>query len=195
MSTDAVPESTTITAPLPAREPASPARSRSRSRPRGAGRAPARPAPGAALHSAGAVTAVLLGLVALGAALHEPVLIPPIAASAALIHSVPTIPLAQPRSVILGHLLAAGVGYAAIAVAGAGAWAAAVAAGVTLALTHLARTPHAPACATAVVVTLQAPAPARFVPLLFTATVVLVMVGFVVSRTRRGAPAYPAYWW
>ncbi|MFD5323405.1 HPP family protein [Streptomyces sp. NPDC127092] len=158
-------------------------------------RAPARPAPAAAFHSVGAVTLVLLGLVAIGAAIHEPVLIPPLAASAALVHSAPTLPLSQPRSVVVSHLLAAAAGYATLAVAGASAWAAAVAAGVTLALTHLARTPHSPACATAVVVVLQAPAPARFVPLLFGATVVLVLMEFAVSRIRKGAPRYPAYWW
>ncbi|WP_370416517.1 HPP family protein [Streptomyces fradiae] len=167
----------------------------SRPRPRIVARAPARPAPAAAFHSIGAVTVVLLGLVAIGAVIHEPVLIPPLAASAALVHSAPTLPLSQPRSVVLGHLLAAGVGYAILALAGPTAWAAAIATGVTLALTFLARTPHAPACATAVVIVLQEPAPVRFVPLLLGASIVLVLMEFAVSRLRRGAPRYPAYWW
>ncbi|MFC8295777.1 HPP family protein [Streptomyces sp. NPDC057250] len=164
-------------------------------RPRMAGRAPARPAPGAAVHSVGAATAALLGLVGLGALLHEPVLIPPLAASAALVHCAPALPLAQPRSVVVGHLLGAAAGYAVAAVASGSAWAAAVAAGVTLALTTLARTPHSPACATAVVVVLQAPAPGRFVPLLLGSTVLLVLTAFTASRVRRVAPEYPAYWW
>ncbi|MEV6330103.1 HPP family protein [Streptomyces sp. NPDC051909] len=158
-------------------------------------RAPARPAPAAAFHSIGAVTLVLLGLVAIGGVIHEPVLIPPLAASAALVHGAPTLPLSQPRSVVVSHLLAAGAGYAILALAGATAWAAAIAVGVTLALTLLARTPHAPACATAVVVVLQSPAPARLVPLLCGASIVLVLMEFAVSRLRRGAPRYPAYWW
>ncbi|MFF7776712.1 HPP family protein [Streptomyces tanashiensis] len=161
-----------------------------------AGRAPARPAPVAAFHSVSAATAALLGLVALGALIHEPVLIPPLAASAALVHCAPALPLAQPRSVIVGHLLGAAAGYTVAAVAAHGsAWAAAVAAGVTLALTTLARTPHSPACATAVVIVLQAPAPGRFVPLLFGATVLLVLTAYAASRIRRAAPRYPAYWW
>ncbi|MER7763521.1 HPP family protein [Streptomyces sp. NPDC097619] len=158
-------------------------------------RAPARPSPWAAVHSTAGVTAVLLGLVGLGAVLHEPVLIPPLAASAALVHSAPTLPLAQPRSVIVGHLVGAATGFAALAAAGSTAWAAAVAAGVTLALTMVARTPHSPACATAVIIVLQAPDPARFVPLLCAATVLLVLTGCAASRVRRGAPRYPAYWW
>ncbi|THA56613.1 HPP family protein [Streptomyces sp. A1136] len=159
------------------------------------GNAPARPTPAAAFHSVSAVTTVLLALVAIGAMIHEPVLIPPLAASAALVHSAPTLPLAQPRGVVLGHLLGAGVGYGVLALAGGSAWAAAVAAGVTLALLMLARTPHSAACATSVIVVLQAPAPGRFLPLLFGSTVLLVLTGYAASRVRRKAPKYPAYWW
>lgn len=158
-------------------------------------RAPARPTAAAALHTISAATAVLLGLVAIGAAIHEPVLIPPLAASAALIHSAPALPLAQPRSVIVGHLLGSVIGFAVLAAAGSSGWAAAVAAGLTLALNMAARTPHSPACATAVIIVLQSPGPAHFVPLLFAATVLLVLTGYAASRVRRASPRYPAYWW
>ncbi|WP_405943089.1 HPP family protein [Streptomyces sp. NBC_00207] len=158
-------------------------------------RPPARPAPAAALHSICAATAVLLGLVAIGAMIHEPVLIPPLAASAALVHSAPALPLAQPRGVVIGHLVGCAVGYGVLAVAGSSAWAAAVAAGLTLALNMAARTPHSPAVATAVIVLLQTPAAGRFVPLLFGSTVLLVLTGYAASRVRRNAPRYPAYWW
>lgn len=159
------------------------------------GRAPARPTAAATIHSISAATAVLLWLVAIGAMLHEPILIPPLAASAALVHSAPTLPLAQPRGVVIGHMLGAAVGYGVLAVAGSSAWGAAVAAGVTLALVMAARTPHSPACATAVVVVLQTPAAERFVPLLFGSTVLIVLTGYAASRVRRKAPKYPAYWW
>ncbi|MFI8521613.1 HPP family protein [Streptomyces sp. NPDC085481] len=178
--------------PRPLTAPAAPDGTR---RPRVTGRAPARPAPGAALHGISAATAVLLGLVGIGAVLHEPVLIPPLAASAALVHNAPTLPLAQPRSVVVGHLLGAVAGYAALTVAGGGAWVAALAAGLTMALTTVARTPHAAGCATAVVIVLQAPQPLRFVPLLLGSTILLVLTGCAASRVRRGAPRYPAYWW
>ncbi|MFH8839215.1 HPP family protein [Streptomyces sp. NPDC017868] len=191
MSIDAAPR------PDTASEPASGAPApRAPRLPWTAGRAPARPAPAAAFHSVSAATAALLGLVGIGALIHEPVLIPPLAASAALVHCAPALPLAQPRNVVLGHLVAAAAGYAVAAVAPHGsAWAAAVAAGIALAVNTLTRTPHAPACATAVVIVLQAPAPGRFVPLLFGASVLLVLTAFAASRTRRAAPRYPAYWW
>lgn len=192
MSTDAPlrPEPTRTTLATPGPRPSSGLRSRG-----WGGRAPARPTPVAAFHSVSAATAVLLTLVAIGAVIHEPVLIPPLAASAALVHAAPTLPLAQPRSVIVGHLLGAAMGYAALAVGGGNAWAAAVAAGLTLALTTFARTPHAAACATAVVIVLQTPTPARFIPLLFGSTVLLVLTGYAGSRIRRTSPRYPAYWW
>ncbi|WP_407835515.1 HPP family protein [Streptomyces sp. DSM 116496] len=111
-------------------------------------------------------------------------------------HSALTLPLAQPRGVIIGHMVGAAVGYGVLAAAGSGAWGgAAVAAGVTLALVMAARTPHSPACATAVVVVLQAPVAARFVPLLFGSTVLIVLTGYAASSLRRKAPRYPAYWW
>ncbi|MFE3765731.1 HPP family protein [Streptomyces sp. NPDC059104] len=164
-------------------------------RPTAPPRAPARPSAAAAVHSVSAATTVLLALVAIGAMLHEPVLIPPLAATAALIHSAPTLPLAQPRGVVVGHLIGAASGYAVLAAAGSSAWAAALAAGLTLAVLTLARTPHSPAVATSVVTVLQTPAPARFVPLLFGSTVLLVLTGYAGSRVRRKAPRYPAYWW
>lgn len=197
MSTDAAlrPETAPASSGVATEPCAVASASRGPRRPRIAGRAPARPTPAAAFHSVSAATAALLGLVAIGAVIHEPVLIPPLAASAALVHCAPALPLAQPRSVVVGHLLGAAAGYAVAAAAGGSAWAAAVAAGAALALTTVARTPHSPACATAVVIVLQTPTPARFVPLLFGATVLLVLTAFAASRIRRGAPRYPAYWW
>ncbi|OKK16313.1 HPP family protein+B94 [Streptomyces sp. CB00455] len=163
--------------------------------PRLAGRAPAPPAPGAALHSVSGATAVMLALVAIGAVVHEPVLIPPLAASAAIVHSVPALPLAQPRSVIAGHLMCSAVGYGALAALGSAPWVAAVAAGIGLALMTVARTPHSPACATAVVIVLSAPDPRTFLPLLAGSTLLLVLAGCALSRARTGSLRYPVYWW
>ncbi|MEU6866972.1 HPP family protein [Streptomyces sp. NPDC046876] len=161
----------------------------------GAGARPSAARPLAALHSGGVAAAALLALVGIGALLREPVLIPPIAASAAIVYGVPALPLAQPRSVIGGHLLCAAVGYAALAALGSAPWAAALGAGVAVGLMALARTPHSPAAATTVVVVLQSPDPVVFVPLLAGAALLLVLAGVAASRARRDAVRYPAYWW
>ncbi|WP_424216830.1 HPP family protein (plasmid) [Streptomyces sp. BI20] len=160
-----------------------------------AGRAPAPPTVPAVLHNASAVTVALLALVGIGALVHEPMLIPPIAASAAIVHSVPHLPLAQPRSVVLGHLLSAALGFLALGLLGPHAWVAALAAGLALAVMTIARTPHSPACATAVVIVLRGPDPRSFVPLLALACVLLVAAGWAASRARPTAPRYPLYWW
>ncbi|MFE5626614.1 HPP family protein [Streptomyces virginiae] len=164
--------------------------------PKGSGRLHrARAAVAAALPGTGAVAGVLLVLAALGAVISEPVLIPSLAASAAVLHHTPTLPTAQPRTVVVAHLLGAAAGYTVLAAAPSSPWSAALAGGLTFAATTLARTPHSPACATAVVVVLQTPAPARFVPLLFLATVVLVLGGLAASRLNGAAPRYPVRWW
>ncbi|MFC6593692.1 HPP family protein [Kitasatospora paranensis] len=158
-------------------------------------RAPARPSPSAAAHTLGSTAAVLLMLVAVGTVIHQPLLIPPLAASAALVHSVPHLPLAQPRSVVGGHLLCGLVGLGVHATLGSSPWTAALAGVLALATTMLARTPHSPACATAVIATLQGPPPVRFVASVAGAAVLLVAGGWLTAKARRAAPAYPAYWW
>ncbi|CAM5464735.1 membrane protein [Streptomyces spiroverticillatus] len=160
-----------------------------------AGKAPAR----APLSTVAAMTvcgvAVMLLLVALGVVLHEPLLIPPLAASAALVFAAPGLPLAQPRSVVGGQLISAGIGLAAVAVGGASLWTAAVAAGLTIGAMAWARTPHSPASATAVVVVLTDPPPLHFLGLLTLATLVIVGAGVLVGKVDRVDHKYPAYWW
>lgn len=159
-----------------------------------AGKAPARAA-GSAISVAtlAGVTALLL-LVAIGYALDQAVLIPPLAASAALVFAAPALPLAQPRSVVGGQLVSAVVGFLVLAVAGRSLWSAAVAGGLAIGAMALARTPHSPAAATSVIVVLTQPAIATFLILLLLATLVLVGVGILAGRSGK-TPRYPAYWW
>ncbi|NEE22746.1 HPP family protein, partial [Streptomyces sp. SID7499] len=79
-------------------------------------KAPPRPAlPFVSVATLGGTVALVL-LVAIGYALDQTVLIPPLAASAALVFAAPTLPLAQPRNVIGGQLVSALVGFAVLAV-------------------------------------------------------------------------------
>ncbi|MDI3409239.1 HPP family protein [Streptomyces cavernicola] len=144
------------------------------------------------------VTAFAIGalmlLVTVGVVLHQPLLIPPLAASAALVHSAPGQPLAQPRNLVGGHLLSAVIGFATLAVAGSSGWSAAVAAGLSLGgmmLTHL---NHSPATATAVIVVLQAPDPSTFLPLLALGSCLLVAIGLLPGRIGAHPVRYPVSW-
>lgn len=173
--TATVPAATTAPAPVPARPGP-----------------PPRPRPTALLAATGVSTAALLLLVALGTVLHHPLLIPPLAASMALVAASPQLPLSQPRSVIGGQLLSALTGFAVLAVAGPGLWSAAVAGGLALGVMMLARAPHSPAAATAVIVALGSPPFWTFTGLLAASCVLLVAVGLVTARATRRA--YPVYW-
>ncbi|MFI2734327.1 HPP family protein [Streptomyces sp. NPDC018711] len=153
---------------------------------------PPRPRPRAVLVSTAAAVTALLLLVAVGTALHQPLLIPPLAASMALVAGAPDLPLSQPRSVVGGQLLSALTGFAVLAVAAPGPWAAAVAGGLALGVMMTARTPHSPAAATAVIVALQDPPFWSFLGLLALASVLLVAAGPAAARAT--GRTYPAYW-
>ncbi|WP_326575785.1 HPP family protein [Streptomyces sp. NBC_00487] len=141
----------------------------------------------------GGVVALVL-LVATGKLLDQTVLIPPLAASAALVFAAPALPLAQPRSVVGGQLVSAVVGFLCLAVAGSSIWTAAVAGGLAIGAMAAARTPHSPAAATSVIVVLTEPQTALFLLLLLLATLVIVGVGIVAGRSGKTA-RYPTYWW
>ncbi|MFC8274066.1 HPP family protein [Streptomyces sp. NPDC057271] len=154
--------------------------------------APARPRPRVvALATTVSVTA-LLALAALGTVLHQPLLIPPLAASMALVAGAPDLPLAQPRSVVGGQLLSALTGFSVLLVTGPTLWGAALSGGLALGVMMAARTPHSPAAATAVIVTLQNPPFWTFLALLALASLLLVAVGLAGARTT--GRTYPVYW-
>ncbi|MFI8371019.1 HPP family protein [Streptomyces sp. NPDC085466] len=157
-------------------------------------RAPARPRLAVVAVATAGSTVALLALVAVGTLLDQVWLIPPLAASAALVFGAPALPLAQPRSVVGGQLLSALTGFAVAPLAGHSAWAAALAGGLALGVMALCRTPHSPAAATAVIVVAAKAPLLPFLPVLAAATLVLVAVGVLVGRTGV-TPRYPVYWW
>ncbi|MFD3537235.1 HPP family protein [Streptomyces sp. NPDC058664] len=153
---------------------------------------PPRPRPRILLASTAGGVAALLLLVAVGTVLDQPLLVPPLAASMALVAGAPDLPLSQPRSVVGGQLFSALTGFAVLAVAGPGLWGAAVAGGLALGVMTTARTPHSPAAATAVIVALQAPPFWSFLGLLALASLLLVAVGLGTARVS--GRTYPVYW-
>ena len=156
-------------------------------------KAPARPRPLALLVSTATSVAALVLVAAVGSWLHQTVLIPPLAASMALVAGTSSVPLAQPRNVIGGQLVSAVTGYIVLAIAGPGIWGAAVAGGLALGVMLLLRVGHSPAAATAIIVAATAPPIASFLALLALATVILVAVGIIGNRI--GKQPYPVYWW
>ncbi|MEU8506113.1 HPP family protein [Streptomyces brevispora] len=156
-------------------------------------KAPARLSPLALLITTTTSVVALLALVAAGKWLGETVLIPPLAASMALVAGASATPLGQPRNVIGGQLVSALTGYLVLAIGGAGMWTAAVAGGLALGAMLALRVGHSPAAATAVIVALSSPPIGTFLAMLALATVILIAVGMVGNRI--GKQAYPVYWW
>ncbi|MFD7907539.1 HPP family protein [Kitasatospora sp. NPDC059747] len=163
--------------------------------PRPPSAATARPHPLHVLRATAFAIAALLLLVGTGVLLHQPLLIPPLAASAALVHGAPGLPISQPRNLVGGQLVSALIGYATLAVTGSNGWGAAVAAGISLGVMLLTHLSHSPAAATAVIVVLQAPHPLPFLPLLALATVLLVAIGLLPGRIGGHPVRYPVAWW
>jgi CBS-domain-containing membrane protein len=132
-------------------------------------------------------------LVAVGALTHQTVLVPPLAATMAIVTATPDSPLAQPRHVIGGHMLSCLVCFAVLALGWHGPWAAVVACGIACGLVLILKAAHPPAMATAVMIMLTDPPATHFVPLLAAGAVLLVAVQMVSSRLRRAV--YPTSWW
>ncbi|MHB6904506.1 HPP family protein [Streptomyces sp. DB-54] len=153
-----------------------------------------RPHPLHVLRATAFAIGALLLLVGVGVLLHEPLLIPPLAASAALVHGAPGLPISQPRNLICGQLMSAAIGFGTLAVTGSSAWGAAVTAGLSLGAMMLTHLSHSPAAATSVIVVLQAPHPVPFLPLLFLATVLLVAIGLLPGRIGGHPVRYPVAW-
>lgn len=180
------------TGPAPsAAHAAAPSAGVGKSRVRWSSRAPNRP-PLATLCATTLVSAAgLVGLVVLGKLSNHLLLIPPMAASMALIAAAPHLPLSQPRSVIGGQFVSALIGTG-VGLISHSMWAAAIAGGLAIGVTMLRRMPHSPAAATAVIGTMATTGQLTF--LASTGVAACLLVGFGLFRSRLLGPAYPSYW-
>lgn len=124
--------------------------------------------------------------------------LPPIGAAMALIVGAPNLPLAQPRNVVLGHLIGCTTGILVARLLGTNIITAAVAAGIAFALMLLARAAHSPATATAIVTVLMPYGTEiinelRLLGFVFASSIMIVVLGILANRLR--GLRYPAYWW
>lgn len=155
-------------------------------------KAPARPSAATLIAAMLTSASALLALVGLGLVSGHVLLIPPMAASMALIAGAPSLPLSQPRNVVGGQLISAVVGVA-VGLVGNSLWAAAIAGGLALGAMLLARASHSPAAATAVIGAMTVDGRLSFVVCVGLASIVLVLFGLLRATFRR--TAYPSYWW
>lgn len=144
---------------------------------------------GAAIGGFGGFIVIYL-LAQLTVSLHTVLLIAPFGASCVLVFALPQSPLAQPRNVIGGHLISAGIGLGVFALLGAAPLSYGLAVGLAIAAMELTGTLHPPAGADPIVVILaKASWPFLFSPVLVGA-LAIVIIAFVYHRgiSRRNYP-------
>lgn len=137
----------------------------------------------------GAATIGCLG--ALGDLAHLPLLIAPFGASSALVYGLPSSPLAQPRNVVGGHILAAASGLLMLSLLGPGVPAAACGVGLAIAVMMLTGTMHPPAGANPIVAGIAGVQPLFLAFPVLVGSITIVLLAIAYHRLVTGH-AYPA---
>lgn len=115
-----------------------------------------------------------------------PLLIAPFGASSVLLFAAPDSTFAQPRNLVLGHLIASAVGLTVFWFAGAGVWQAALAVGIAIAAMQLTKTVHPPAGADPLVIMLAGGMSAHFLILpILAGVLVLQLVALLFNNVIR----------
>lgn len=154
--------------------------------------APPRPPLRMVLGIAATVAVGLLLLAGLGELSGEVLLIPAMAGTMALVAAAPSLPLAQPRNIVIGQSVSAVIGVT-VGLLSHSLWAAALAAALAVAVMLMLRCAHAPAAATCVLAVETTSDPVVFVLCAVAAAVVLTATAWAASRFNRSG--YPVYWW
>lgn len=114
-------------------------------------------------------------------------------ASALLLFALPETPLAQPRSVIGGHLSASLIAVACLLACGPHWWAVGLATGLAVGFMMLTRTVHPPAGSNAIIVFLAKPSLGVLLFSTLAGTALLIASAVLYHRATR-RHKYPLYW-
>jgi CBS-domain-containing membrane protein len=129
----------------------------------------------------------------LGDLARTSLLMAPFGASCVIAFALPQSPLAQPRSLIGGHVLSTLVGLCALTAFGVHSWSLALAVGAAITLMQLTRTLHPPAGADPLLVMLTGASWSFLLTPVLLGAALLVLVALVYHRATR--TSYPAAWW
>lgn len=144
------------------------------------------------LSGIGAFVAVLIGAY-LSENLETALLMAPIGASCFLAFGLPHSPLAQPRNILFGHLIATAIAILVLDVFGGGAISLALAVGLAISAMKISRNDHAPAGADPLVVfAVNANWDFLFTPVL-SSTIICILIALIFNNMRPGVK-YPQYW-
>lgn len=138
--------------------------------------------------------ALAIGIIAgLAAATGQPWLMAPFGASCVLAFGLPDSPLAQPRSIVGGHVLAALVGLVCVSLFGPVWWAMGLSVGLAIAVMQLTGTTHAPAGANPLLAMNGALGWHGLLTPVLAGSLALVACAVLFNNLARER-AYPRYW-
>ncbi|MCL1485976.1 HPP family protein [Marinobacter sp. M4C] len=136
----------------------------------------------------------ITALSSLGSANQSSVwLMAPFGATMVILFGLPESPLAQPRNIIIGHLLTTATGLSVAALAGVTHWSMGLAVGLAVSLMMLTNTTHPPAGANPLVVMLAGEHWGFLLTPVAAGTVLIVAFGVVYHRLISGQ-RYPKQW-
>ena len=162
---------------------------------RGAGESPPpRSSWSAILATASAAGALVAGLAFLARELEVLLLLGSFAASALIVFAYPDSPFAQPRNVLLGHLIGSACGLAGAHLLPGRWWTAALAVGATIGLMKAARSVHPPACSNPLIILALNQASWTFLLCPTLAGAALIVAAALVYHNLRRAAPWPKYW-
>lgn len=114
-------------------------------------------------------------------------------ASCMLVFGLPESPLAQPRNVLVGHLLGSSIGLLFWWAFGDFWWGLPAAVWCTISVMMLTRTVHPPAVSNPVIIFLSNPSPALLIGQTVSGALLLILIGFCYNHYVRRIH-YPRYW-
>ncbi|WP_444931573.1 HPP family protein [Microbulbifer sp. SSSA002] len=136
----------------------------------------------------------ITALSSLGSAIQSTIwLIPPFGATMVILFGLPESPLAQPRNIIVGHLLTTAIGLSVAALAGVTPWSMGLAVGLAVSSMLLTNTTHPPAGANPLVVMLAGEHWDFLLMPVAAGTVLIVAFGVLYHRLISGQ-RYPKRW-
>ncbi|PZO08937.1 MAG: HPP family protein [Leptolyngbya foveolarum] len=135
----------------------------------------------------------IAALAYLTASTPYPLIAAPFGATAVLVFGVPDSPLAQPRNIIGGNLIAATICVICVALWGTAPWVMAIAVATTIKLTQLTRTVHPPAGAVALLGVLGNASWSYILTPVLIGSVVMVIFTVLFSHAAPGRN-YPRHW-
>jgi CBS-domain-containing membrane protein len=157
------------------------------------GKPPPRPSfKRAALAGLGAALAIAV-LSALTTSLSAFMLLGSFGSSCAMVFSYPDIPFAQPRNLVVGHVISSLIGLIFLSAFGAAWWSLGLAVGTAIALMLMLKIIHPPAASNPVIVFLSHPGWGFLWFPTLAGAIVLVLVGIIYNNAMR-RDKYPRYW-